>query len=97
MNIFKADLNNEIHSISVLKLLDDYAKDIMGGGEELPVFVKENLIQELKKRPTASVFLAFVDDAPAGLAICFEGFSTFACKPLINIHGRITYSIFQKI
>jgi len=30
--------------------------------------------------------LAFVDQKPAGLAICFEGFSTFACKPLINIH-----------
>jgi ribosomal protein S18 acetylase RimI-like enzyme len=25
-------------------------------------------------------------DAPVGLANCFEGFSTFAAKPLINIH-----------
>ena len=33
--------------------------------------------------------LAFVDGEPAGLAICFEGFSTFQCRPLLNIHDLI--------
>ena len=33
--------------------------------------------------------LAIVDGSPAGMAVCFEGFSTFACKPLLNIHDII--------
>ena len=30
--------------------------------------------------------LAFDGDAPVGLVNCIEGFSTFACKPLVNVH-----------
>ena len=33
--------------------------------------------------------IAFVDGKPAGLVISIEGFSTFACKPLLNIHDVI--------
>ena len=32
------------------------------------------------------VFLAYREDEAVGLAICFRGFSTFAARPLINIH-----------
>src|SRR5690606_23942155 len=28
-------------------------------------------------------------DEPAGLAICFEGFSSFYCMPLLNIHDLV--------
>ena len=58
----------------------------MGGGEELSLFAKENLIIDLRERHGVHIVLAFVDGKPAGLANCFEGFSTFACKPLLNIH-----------
>jgi len=58
----------------------------MGGGEDLSSFVKTNLISTLQSRYGVHIVLAFVDQKPAGLAICFEGFSTFACKPLLNIH-----------
>lgn len=64
----------------------------MGGGTELSAFVKDNLIAELRKRQgvhVVHVVLAFVEGSPAGLAICFEGFSTFACKPLLNIHDIV--------
>jgi len=33
---------------------------------------------------------------PAGLAICFEGFSTFACKKLLNIHDLCVLSEFRR-
>ena len=69
----------------MLSLFDEYSRDIMGGGEELSAYTKENLVTELCKRPTAHVFIASSDSTPVGLAICFEGFSTFACKPLMNI------------
>eukprot|EP00600_Ochromonadales_sp_CCMP1393_P003719 CAMPEP_0174994664 /NCGR_PEP_ID=MMETSP0004_2-20121128/23758_1 /TAXON_ID=420556 /ORGANISM="Ochromonas sp., Strain CCMP1393" /LENGTH=142 /DNA_ID=CAMNT_0016248919 /DNA_START=66 /DNA_END=494 /DNA_ORIENTATION=+ len=70
----------------MMEILEVYAMDIMGGGKSLEAEVKANLPAELRKRPFAHVFIATVDGIPAGLSICFEGFSTFACKPLINIH-----------
>jgi ribosomal protein S18 acetylase RimI-like enzyme len=32
------------------------------------------------------VFLAFVNEVAVGIATCFLGFSTFAARPLINVH-----------
>jgi ribosomal protein S18 acetylase RimI-like enzyme len=84
--IIIADLNNQRHAEAVLFLLNEYAKDEMGGGEELSDFVKDNLILALKNHPGAHSVLIFIDEKPAGLANCFEGFSTFACKRLLNIH-----------
>jgi len=58
----------------------------MGGGEDLLPYVKANLAAELQKRTGTHIVLAFIAGRPAGFATCFEGFSTFACKPLLNIH-----------
>lgn len=84
-----ADLSSALHSHAIVHLLNEYAKDEMGGGSELSEYAKINLVSELKKRSSAHVILAFVDGKPAGLAICMEGFSTFACKPLLNIHDIV--------
>ena len=84
--ILIADLSAPPHAAAIVQLLDEYAKDEMGGGTGLPDSTKTNLIAELRKRRGTHVVLAFIDGAPAGLAICFEGFSTFMCKPLLNIH-----------
>lgn len=86
IKIIVADLSNDHHADAILYLLNEYARDIIGGGEDLSDFVKNNLIATLKNRHGVHVVLAFVDETPAGIAICFEGFSTFACKPLLNIH-----------
>jgi ribosomal protein S18 acetylase RimI-like enzyme len=32
------------------------------------------------------VLLAFADQRPVGMAICFFGFATFQARPLLNIH-----------
>ena len=44
-------------------------------------------------RPNAFSVLAFdtsgSKSAPAGLVNCMEGFSTFACKPLVNVHDVV--------
>ena len=87
--ILLADLSLPSHGEAIIYLLNEYAKDEMGGGTELSVFVKNNLVSELKKRQGVYIILAFVDGHPAGLVNCFEGFSTFACKPLLNIHDVI--------
>jgi ribosomal protein S18 acetylase RimI-like enzyme len=87
--ILLADLSLPPHGEAIIYLLNEYAKDEMGGGTELSIFVKNNLVSELKKRQGVYIILAFVDGQPAGLVNCFEGFSTFACKPLLNIHDVI--------
>jgi GNAT superfamily N-acetyltransferase len=86
IQIVKADYRNPQHAQALIDLLDVYARDIMGGGEPLRAEVKATLIPALAERPTAFSVLAFAGDEPVGFANCFEGFSTFACKPLLNIH-----------
>lgn len=82
----EADLSLPEHAEAVVRLLHAYALDPMGGGEGLSEFAQANLIPELRRRPWMRAILAYADGEPAGLAICIEGFSTFACKPLLNIH-----------
>jgi GNAT superfamily N-acetyltransferase len=89
IEIFEADLSILAHAEAMVQLMDEYALDPMGGGKSLSDYVKTNLSAELAKRKAAHVILAFVDAEPAGLVVCLEGFSTFACKPLLNIHDVI--------
>ena len=84
-----AELSNPRDAEALVFLLNEYAKDAMGGKGELSDFVKENLAVALQKKPGAHALLAYVAEEPVGLAICFEGFSTFACKPLLNIHDLV--------
>jgi len=86
IHVIKADLNNPQHGAAILAMLDAYASDPMGGGEGISPFVRDNLIAELRKRPTIHVLLAFEGEQVAGFANCIEGFSSFACKSLLNIH-----------
>ncbi len=89
LEILIADPLNPDHADAIVRLLDGYASDPMGGGEGLSDLAKANLTEELAKRPTAHVILAFMDGDPAGLIISFEGFSTFQCKPILNIHDVV--------
>ncbi len=84
-----ADLSNPDHAQAVVQLLNEYALDPTGGGQGLSDYAKTHLVAELSSRKTAHVILAFADQTPAGLTICLEGFSTFACQPLLNIHDVI--------
>lgn len=95
VDIRKADLSSASDSDAIIHLLSSYACDPMGGSEDLPTFCKQNLVQKLAKIPYAHVLLCFVDQAPAGIAICFEGFSTFACAPLLNIHDFAVHPSFR--
>ncbi len=72
-----------------LELLDAYAKDPMGGGEGLSDYAKAHLVERLKNLPAFHGALAFMGETPVGLINCFTGFSTFAAKPLLNIHDVV--------
>lgn len=84
-----ADLNSPFHCSSILTLLDEYASSPEGGGQCLSAFVKTHLIPRLKQQTNAVVILTFKVEIPVGLLIGFEGFSTFACEGLLNIHDII--------
>ena len=85
-SVVEADLTRADHQAAILDLLNAYAMDPMGDGKPLSDETRQNLIPRLKEHPTTVVFLGYHDAEPAGLAICFRGFSTFAARPLLNIH-----------
>ena len=89
IEIIEADLAIPEHTNAIITLMDEYARDPMGGGQGLSDYTKANLISELAIRKTARIVIALVDDKAAGLITCLEGFSTFACQPLLNIHDVI--------
>lgn len=78
---------------ALLKLMDVYASDPMGGGSPLPSEVKERLCRELSSNPGAISFIAWRDGAEPpeaiGLINCFLGYSTFKARPLLNIHDIV--------
>lgn len=82
----RADYANPVHAAALVLLLDAYASDPAGGGQGLSAFARANLVPGLAARPQAYSVLAFDGGQPVGLVNCIEGFSTFACKPLVNVH-----------
>ncbi len=89
IRVVQADYANASHAQALVAMLDAYALDPMGGGHALSDFARDNLVSSLAARSQAFSVLAFdgADDSkPVGLVNCIEGFSTFACKPLVNVH-----------
>ena len=89
IRVVQADYANASHAQALVAMLDAYALDPMGGGHALSDFARVNLVSSLAARSQAFSVLAFdgADDSkPVGLVNCIEGFSTFACKPLVNVH-----------
>lgn len=84
-----ADYRSPLDAATLVDLLDAYATDPAGGGAPLAPDVKDALPAALSARPQAYSVLAFDGDTPVGLVNCIEGFSTFACKPLVNVHDVV--------
>jgi GNAT superfamily N-acetyltransferase len=95
IEILEANLNIVSHQAALVRLMDEYACDPMGGGKGLSDYAKANLAAELARRSTAHVLLAMVGAEAAGLVVCIEGFSTFACRPLLNIHDVIVSQVYR--
>lgn len=86
IEVVKTDLSLKEHADALILLLNTYAEDYMGGGSPLSDYTRANLADSLRQRPGCHVFLAYDGRKPVGLAINFESFSTFACRPILNIH-----------
>jgi ribosomal protein S18 acetylase RimI-like enzyme len=94
LHIQRVDYRAPLDGLHLRRLLDLYARDPMGGGDPLAASVLERLCDDLARRPDAASFLAYrVTDpsGPVGLINCFEGYSTFKAKPLLNVHDIVVH------
>lgn len=83
------------HAEAFLMLLDHYARDPMGGAKPLDDTVRATLVGHLRQRRDFVAFLAFSGDIACGLINCFEGFSTFAARPLLNVHDLVVHADYR--
>jgi ribosomal protein S18 acetylase RimI-like enzyme len=86
LEIRDADLADPTDASTIVAIVNAYALDPFGGEAPLPRDVQARLVEGLRAHPTTLVLLAFADGAPAGVAVCFVGFSTFQARPLLNVH-----------
>ena len=86
LQIKRVDYLNAQDAQALVFLLDAYAQDPMGGGDALHPEAAARLCSDLARIAGAASFIAWLDDKPLGLINCFEGYSTFKAKPLLNVH-----------
>ncbi|RYZ07034.1 MAG: GNAT family N-acetyltransferase [Myxococcales bacterium] len=86
IEIREANLRDAEDGRAFLLMLSAYAEGEMGGGKPLDADVARRLVPALLEHPGAHVLLAWDGARPVGVATCFVGFSTFAGRPLLNVH-----------
>ncbi len=87
--VLPLDLSDSAQAEIWLDLLDHYASDPMGGGDGLSDYAKLNLVATMRQVPGFHGGLAWLDGEAVGLIDCFAGFSTFAARPLLNVHDIV--------
>ena len=95
LRLSSLDLSDIGQSEVWLALLDHYARDPMGGGEALSDYAKVNLVRTIQQVPGFHGALAWLDGKAVGLIDCFAGFSTFAARPLLNVHDIVVLKDFR--
>src|SRR5258706_1810284 len=96
IEIHEANLAEPADAEAFLELLDGYARDPMGGATPLDPEVRRRLVPALREQPQALVLLARASGKPIGLATCFYGFSTFAARPVLNVHDLAAGPAFRQ-
>ncbi len=89
VSFVKVDFDDTLHREHFLQLMNVYARDPMGGGAPLSQEIQSRLLEQLAGRTLWHSILAYDDRQPVALANCLEGFSTFAARPLLNIHDIV--------
>lgn len=84
-----ADFSSREDTHAIVDLVDMLASWPSDEGGKISSDVRQTMIPRLREVPGAFALLALHEDRPVGLAVCFEGFSTFHASPLINIHDFV--------
>lgn len=89
IEVVRARYDDARHAAALVELMDTYARDPAGGATPLSEFARSHLVRALAARPWMFSVLAFDETQAVGLVNAIEGFSTFACRPLVNIHDVV--------
>ena len=95
LRVERVDYLNAKDAQALVYLLDAYAQDLMGGGEALNPEASARLCQDLSRIAGAASFIAWSEGQAIGLINCFEGYSTFKAKPLLNVHDIAVLAEFR--
>ncbi len=95
LRIQEADLSDPQHASAIVEIVDSYARGPGGQNSPLDDLARDNMAKGLSDHPMATVYLAFADDRAVGVAVCVWSFSTFAGKPIVNIHDLAVLPDFQ--
>jgi ribosomal protein S18 acetylase RimI-like enzyme len=86
LSVERLRLAQREHCDALLALLDEYASEPVGGAAPLSAYARTNLIDALRPRIGYVGLLAFQGLCAVGLVNAFEAFSTFAARPVLNVH-----------
>lgn len=95
--IIECRLHNGEHAQALVRLLNAYIRDDMGGGKIIRGHRKNRLIRDLSEHPTKIILFAKIGGVYAGLLIGFLGYSTFQVCPLLNIHDLVVLSGYRRL
>lgn len=93
--VVDADFEQPAHGEGLVRILDEYARLPHIAGRGLPEDVRENLAVHLQAASGKQILLAVDGERVVGVAVCFEAFSTFAGRPLLNIHDLAVTAEFR--
>lgn len=93
----EADLAKPAEAAALVELLDSYARGPGGQNAPLSDAARRGLAEGLRGHPGAFVLFAIDEEsgAPVGAAVCFRGYSTFAARPLLNVHDLVVLPAHQ--
>jgi ribosomal protein S18 acetylase RimI-like enzyme len=93
LHIERADLGRDGVAEPYLALMDLFVRGEAAAPSApgLPDDVRARLVPALQARPDVTLLMAWLGDEAVGFALCIEGFSTFAARPLLNLHDMMVH------
>ncbi|HIF5585247.1 TPA: GNAT family N-acetyltransferase [Vibrio parahaemolyticus] len=73
------EVNNLEHRKTLEALFREYSSDVSAS-------IESTIVNQLFELPYFHGFLCLNDDVPLGFAVCFESFSTYRARKMLNIH-----------
>ncbi len=79
IKIIRTEIENPEHRIHFAGLFDEYISNISTN-------IESSVVDKLFGLPYFHGFICYVDNAPSAFAVCFESYSSYRDKRVLNIH-----------
>lgn len=79
LSVIRLDINNPQQRNDMQQLFQEYSQSSSAE-------IRSDIVEKLCELPYFTGFMAYHGDTPAGFAVCFESFSSYRCKKVLNIH-----------